>query len=43
MEIKVFLFSVEDFNSLDFMKADAKLDKHNFIRSLSMTFEVKNS
>ena len=43
MEIKVFVFSVEDFNFLDFMKADAKPDKHNFKRSLSMTFEVRNS
>ena len=43
MEIKIFVFSVEDFNFLDFMKADAKPDKHNFKRSWSMTFEVRNS
>ena len=39
MEIKFFVFSEEDFK---FSKNKAKQDKHNFKRSLIVTFKVKN-
>ena len=43
MAIKLFVFLVEAFQFSKFHKNEAKLDKGNSKRGLTMTFKVKNS
>ena len=41
MEIKL-VFSVEDFLFSKFHETEAKQDRHNFKRGLTLTFKAKN-
>ena len=43
MTIKFFVFQLEAFQFSKFHENVAKLDKGNFKRGLTVTFEVKNS
>ena len=42
MMIEFFVFQVEAFQFSKFHENVAKLDKDNFIRSLTVTFKIKN-
>ena len=42
MAIKFFVFHVEAFQFSKFHESEAKLDKGNIKRGLTMTFKVKN-
>ena len=41
MKIKFFVFSAEDFYFCKFYENEAKHDKHNFRKRLTVKFEVK--
>ena len=41
MEITIFVFSVESFWFLEFHEKEAKSDKRNFTRGVTVSFEVK--
>ena len=43
MEMKVFVFSVEDFKFVLFYEKETNHDKSNFKRGLAVAFNVENS